>query len=54
MQASAMRGSKDAVLNPKVHLCVQCNYPIAAYGRLEPCCHAFCLQCASSLSDCPL
>ncbi|KAK1355521.1 hypothetical protein POM88_048777 [Heracleum sosnowskyi] len=30
----------------KVHFCVNCNCPIAIYGRLIPCGHAFCRDCA--------
>ncbi|GLJ17876.1 hypothetical protein SUGI_0312700 [Cryptomeria japonica] len=38
----------------KVHFCVRCNLPIAIYGRLSPCEHAFCLTCARSDSSCYL
>lgn len=31
----------------KVHFCVSCNFPIATYGRLIPCLHAFCATCAN-------
>ena len=30
----------------QVHICSRCNFPIAIYGQLLPCKHAFCLQCA--------
>ncbi|KAL8093191.1 E3 ubiquitin-protein ligase HAKAI homolog [Apium graveolens] len=30
----------------KVHFCAMCNFPIAIYGRLIPCEHAFCRDCA--------
>lgn len=30
----------------KVHFCAKCNCPIAIYGRLNPCEHAFCRDCA--------
>ncbi|KAJ7525460.1 hypothetical protein O6H91_17G052300 [Diphasiastrum complanatum] len=33
-------------LGHKVHFCVRCNFPIAIYGRLDPCEHVFCLTCA--------
>lgn len=36
----------------KVHFCVCCDFPIAIYGRLSPCEHAFCLDCARSGSKC--
>ncbi|KAI3830297.1 hypothetical protein L1987_04435 [Smallanthus sonchifolius] len=38
----------------RVHFCVQCDFPIAIYGRLVPCEHAFCLDCARSDSICYL
>jgi hypothetical protein len=38
----------------RAHACVVCDFPIAAYGRLMPCLHAFCLQCASTLPVCYL
>ncbi|KAF7845412.1 E3 ubiquitin-protein ligase Hakai [Senna tora] len=37
-----------------VHFCVRCDFPIAIYGRLSPCEHAFCLECARSDSMCYL
>ncbi|KAI9080086.1 hypothetical protein K1719_032632 [Acacia pycnantha] len=37
-----------------VHFCVRCDFPIAIYGRLSPCDHAFCLDCARSDSICYL
>lgn len=36
----------------KVHFCVICNFPIAVYGKLEPCLHAFCLTCAKAEKKC--
>ena len=30
----------------QTHLCIKCDCPIAQYGRLRPCGHTFCLQCA--------
>ncbi len=33
----------------KVHICVRCDCPVAIYGRLSPCRHAFCLQCAEEM-----
>lgn len=41
-------------LGERVHFCVQCDFPIAIYGRLMPCEHAFCLDCARSDSICYL
>lgn len=38
----------------KVHICVSCDFPIAIYGRLSPCEHAFCLMCARSEPSCYL
>jgi len=36
----------------KTHFCVSCSLPIAVYGRLQPCLHAFCLSCASDMDGC--
>ncbi|KAF5194745.1 E3 ubiquitin-protein ligase hakai-like protein [Thalictrum thalictroides] len=41
-------------LGERVHFCVRCDFPIAIYGRLGPCEHAFCLDCARSDSSCYL
>ncbi|KAL2934873.1 E3 ubiquitin-protein ligase Hakai [Bienertia sinuspersici] len=41
-------------LAERVHFCVRCDFPIAVYGRLIPCDHAFCLDCARSDSICYL
>ncbi|GFP86260.1 E3 ubiquitin-protein ligase hakai [Phtheirospermum japonicum] len=41
-------------LGERVHFCVRCDFPIAVYGRLSPCEHAFCLDCARSDSLCYL
>ncbi|GAB2298387.1 hypothetical protein Dimus_032452 [Dionaea muscipula] len=41
-------------LGERVHFCVRCDFPIAIYGRLNPCEHAFCLDCARSDSLCYL
>ncbi|KMT09908.1 hypothetical protein BVRB_5g121260 [Beta vulgaris subsp. vulgaris] len=41
-------------LAERVHFCVRCDFPIAIYGRLSPCEHAFCLDCARSDSICYL
>jgi len=36
----------------KVHMCASCNHPIAVYGRIAPCLHAFCLACSTCMSEC--
>ncbi|XP_072963921.1 E3 ubiquitin-protein ligase HAKAI homolog [Typha angustifolia] len=41
-------------LGERVHICSRCDFPIAIYGRLIPCEHAFCLTCARSDSSCHL
>ncbi|KAI9115948.1 hypothetical protein K1719_012878 [Acacia pycnantha] len=41
-------------LGDRVHFCVRCDFPIAIYGRLSPCEHAFCLDCARSDPMCCL
>lgn len=41
-------------LGERLHFCVCCDFPIAVYGRLSPCEHAFCLDCARSDSLCYL
>lgn len=41
-------------LGERVHFCVRCDFPIAIYGRLSPCEHVFCLDCARSDSICYL
>lgn len=41
-------------LGERVHFCVRCDFPVAIYGRLSPCDHAFCLDCARSDSLCYL
>jgi hypothetical protein len=38
----------------KVHMCIQCDFPVAVYGRIWPCLHAFCLCCASDMAKCSL
>ncbi|KAL4198031.1 hypothetical protein AMTRI_Chr03g138160 [Amborella trichopoda] len=42
------------LLGERIHFCVRCDFPIAIYGRLSPCEHAFCLACARSDSSCYL
>ncbi|KAL5231474.1 hypothetical protein ABZP36_030250 [Zizania latifolia] len=41
-------------LGERVHICCRCEFPVALYGRLIPCEHAFCLTCARSDSSCYL
>ena len=41
-------------LEERVHFCSRCDFPIVIYGRLSPCEHAFCLDCAKSDSMCYL
>ncbi|XP_042030828.1 E3 ubiquitin-protein ligase HAKAI homolog isoform X1 [Salvia splendens] len=41
-------------LGERVHFCVRCDFPVAIYGRLSPCEHAFCLDCSRSHSLCYL
>jgi hypothetical protein len=36
----------------KTHFCICCQTPIAIYGRLLPCLHAFCLTCATDMPKC--
>lgn len=36
----------------KVHFCIRCDFPIAVYGRLDPCQHVFCLSCAKKRPEC--
>ncbi|TMW86409.1 hypothetical protein EJD97_021418 [Solanum chilense] len=41
-------------LADRVHFCICCDFPIAVYGRLSPCEHIFCLDCARTDSVCYL
>ena len=41
------------VVNPPVHVCEKCRRPILIYGRMIPCKHVFCLQCAQSQLQAP-
>ncbi|KAK9816664.1 hypothetical protein WJX72_003463 [[Myrmecia] bisecta] len=38
----------------RVHMCICCEYPIAVYGRVWPCLHAYCLSCTSDMKQCYL
>ncbi|WOG96129.1 hypothetical protein DCAR_0415460 [Daucus carota subsp. sativus] len=50
VKATVRSGNKEG---DKVHICFKCNIPIAIYGRLSPCEHAFCMDCAlESNSEC--
>lgn len=42
----------EAAPGRKLHFCVACECPIAVYGRLRPCLHAFCQQCAAGMASC--
>uniref|UniRef100_A0A7M4FVF3 RING-type domain-containing protein n=1 Tax=Crocodylus porosus TaxID=8502 RepID=A0A7M4FVF3_CROPO len=37
-------GERDAI---PVHFCHQCGFPIRIYGRMIPCQHVYCYDCAS-------
>lgn len=42
------------VLNPTIHVCQKCNIPILIYGRMIPCKHVFCHDCAKKAEKvCP-
>ncbi|XP_043221007.1 E3 ubiquitin-protein ligase Hakai-like [Amphibalanus amphitrite] len=40
------------VLNPLIHLCEKCDCPILAYGRMIPCKHVLCYDCAKVMDKC--
>ena len=42
----------DRAAAGKTHFCVTCRAPIAVYGRLVPCRHAYCLSCATDMAQC--
>ncbi|KAG0460769.1 hypothetical protein HPP92_021066 [Vanilla planifolia] len=42
------------LIGDRIHFCVRCDFPIAIYGRLIPCEHAFCLACARNDPSCYL
>ena len=52
-QAKPAAGPAEA-RGARVHVCIHCDYPIAIYGRIWPCLHAFCLSCASEMAKCSL
>ncbi|KAL0274480.1 UNVERIFIED_CONTAM: hypothetical protein PYX00_006889 [Menopon gallinae] len=44
----------EKVLNPMIHCCDQCLRPVLIYGRMIPCKHVFCLECAKRKGNvCP-
>lgn len=44
----------EKVFDPQIHLCEKCQYPILVYGRMLPCKHVFCLDCAKKYEKvCP-
>lgn len=36
----------------RTHFCISCSFPVAVFGRIYPCLHAYCLACASDMSSC--
>ncbi|XP_037087410.1 E3 ubiquitin-protein ligase Hakai-like [Pollicipes pollicipes] len=40
------------VLNPLIYLCEKCDCPILAYGRMIPCKHVLCYDCAKVQDKC--
>ncbi|XP_064487283.1 E3 ubiquitin-protein ligase Hakai-like isoform X2 [Ornithodoros turicata] len=36
----------EKLINPMIHCCEKCNLPILTYGRMIPCKHVFCYDCA--------
>jgi hypothetical protein len=51
--AAAAAPAQHHQLSPaKSKACVCCDVPVALYGRLLPCAHAFCLVCSSSMTTC--
>jgi len=47
--------SAEKVPDPAIYTCEKCNLPILIYGRLIPCKHVFCFNCAKNSTDkhCP-
>lgn len=45
-------GFAAAAAVPRTHTCISCQVPIAVQGRLVPCKHAFCLECATEMPKC--
>ncbi|XP_072023221.1 uncharacterized protein [Amphiura filiformis] len=38
----------EKVFDPMIHCCGKCRLPILSYGRMIPCKHVFCFDCAKS------
>ncbi|KAH9422449.1 nucleic acid binding [Dermatophagoides pteronyssinus] len=36
----------EKIINPGIHMCDSCQSPILVYGRMIPCKHVFCFDCA--------
>jgi len=47
--------SAEKVPDPAIYTCEKCDLPILIYGRLIPCKHVFCFNCAKTATDkrCP-
>uniref|UniRef100_A0A915JP11 RING-type domain-containing protein n=1 Tax=Romanomermis culicivorax TaxID=13658 RepID=A0A915JP11_ROMCU len=44
----------EKVPDPDIHCCEICDLPILIYGRMLPCKHVFCYDCASkAVKVCP-
>ncbi len=50
LQCSIILLTMFQVVNPMIHCCDKCSRPILIYGRMIPCKHVFCLNCARSNS----
>ncbi|KAH7639707.1 nucleic acid binding [Dermatophagoides farinae] len=37
----------EKIINPRIHMCDNCQLPILFYGRMIPCKHVFCYDCAN-------
>jgi hypothetical protein len=46
-----LQGAVSADERPPIVFCLDCDYPIAQFGRLEPCTHVFCVDCAEAALD---
>eukprot|EP01114_Cavostelium_apophysatum_P006330 TRINITY_DN17591_c0_g1_i1.p1 TRINITY_DN17591_c0_g1~~TRINITY_DN17591_c0_g1_i1.p1 ORF type:complete len:497 (+),score=25.87 TRINITY_DN17591_c0_g1_i1:108-1598(+) len=38
----------------KVKFCLRCDFPVLIFGRLSPCQHAFCIECAQAATACSI
>lgn len=44
----------EKVINPMIHCCKKCDLPVLTYGRMIPCKHVFCHDCAKKTDKlCP-